>query len=125
MEKDNLITALKAQNSTLDNHVDKLENTLEELKKSASDAQSLQATNEGYTRKVETLELELDEADKNLKSTTAMLRETDIRGEQLERKVASLEAEKEEAENKYEALLHKYNDARAELDEISQQLEAI
>lgn len=124
-EKDNQIASLNRKNVILEEEVEKLESNLTEVKATANESHSLQASNENYTKKLQVLEQELDEADKNLKETTAKLRETDIRAEQLERKVTSLEAEKEEAEKKYEALAEQYNAAKGELDEITQQLEAM
>lgn len=125
IEKDHEILSLKNSKDFMETEMTNMEKDLADLKKTASESHSLQTVNETNTRKLTVLEEELDEADKNLKETTAKLRETDIRAEQLERKVASLEAEKEEYEKKFEALTEQYNAAKAELDEISQQLDAI
>ena len=115
----------RRKNHVLEEQVEKLETDIDGIKKTADESHSLKTSNENYTKKNQVLEEELEEADKNLRETTAKLRETDIKAEQLERKVASLEAEKEEWERKYEDLTGQHAAAKAELDEISQQLEAI
>lgn len=125
LEKDHQIQALTRKNQILEEQVEKLETDITEVKETADQSHSLRTTNENYTKKNQVLEDELEEADKNLKETTAKLRETDIKAEQLERKVASLESEKEDLEKKFETLAEQHNAAKAELDEISQQLEAI
>lgn len=125
LDKDHQIQALTRKNQVLEDQVEKLETDVSEIKETADQSHSLKTTNENYTKKISVLEEELEEADKNLKETTSKLRDTDIKAEQLDRKVASLESEKEDLEKKYEELTEKYNAAKSELDEISQQLEAI
>ena len=82
------------KNQVLEEEVEKLETSLNEIKEAADESHSLKTSNENYTKKNQVLEEELEEADKNLKETTEKLRETDVKAEQLERKVASLESEK-------------------------------
>lgn len=125
LDKDHQIQALTRKNEVLEEQVEKLEADMKEVKETASQSHLLQTSNENYTKKNQVLETELEEADRNLKETTAKLRDTDLKAEQLERKVASLEKEKDEWERKYEELTEKHHAAKAELDEISQQLEAI
>lgn len=125
LDKEHQILALTRKNQVLEEQVEKLETDLEGIKQTADESHSLKTSNDNYTKKNQVLEEELEEADKNLRETTAKLRETDIKAEQLERKVASLEAEKDEWERKFEDLTTQHSAAKAELDEISQQLEAI
>lgn len=51
------------------------------------------------------------------------LRTTDVKAEHYERKVASVEQERDNWEKKYEELEEKYKAAKAELEEISKQLD--
>ncbi|KAK9449955.1 tropomyosin [Limtongia smithiae] len=125
MTKEQEITSLTHKNSLLEEEVDKLEKQLGEAKTAAEDGAAHGSANESLTRKLNKIEEELEESDKNLRETTEKLRTTDVKAEQYERKVLSLEAEVESWEKKFEEMSTKHDQAKAELEEINKQLEGI
>ena len=59
LEKDNQIQALTRKNQVLEEEVEKLETSLNEIKQTADESHSLKTSNDNYTKKNQVLEEEL------------------------------------------------------------------
>lgn len=147
LSKEQEITSLSHKNGILETEVEKLEEKISELKKSADDGQQHGTQNETLTRRLQLLEEEAEQADKTLReanekyvepSPLAMaplslmgrvprstntsvyfrLRQTDVKAGHFERKVQALEVERDNWETKYEEILKKYNAVQKELEEF-------
>lgn len=77
------------------------------------------------TTKNEALEADLEKIEEEYKTAKEKFSTVDVKAETLEKKVTSLEREKEELEGKHEDLNAKYVKAKEELDEITDQLNAL
>jgi tropomyosin len=69
LQKEQEITSLQHKNGLLEAEVDKLENEKKELKASAGDSDHHATQNETLQRRLQLLEEEAEEADKNLRET--------------------------------------------------------
>jgi tropomyosin, fungi type len=69
LEKDQEITSLNHRLGVLDGELEKAETKITEYKQSSADGESSKQTSENLTRKVQLLEDELDNAEKNNKET--------------------------------------------------------
>lgn len=125
MQRDQEIASLTHKNTLLETEVEELETHLKDAKGAAEEGAATGSQNESLVKKISLLEDELEASDRNLRETTEKLRQTDVKAEHLERRVTSVEAERDEWEKKFEDLSEKYASAKAELEEITLQLENI
>ncbi|PFH51943.1 hypothetical protein AMATHDRAFT_74632 [Amanita thiersii Skay4041] len=123
LEKEQEITSLQHRLGVLEGDLEKAENKLAESKAAADENQSSKMTNEGLTRKIQLLEEELDNAEKNAKETLEKLRLVDVKAEHYERQVQRLEQERDAWEHKYEEAMAKYNKAQQDLDDLAKSLQ--
>ncbi|KAI9781948.1 MAG: hypothetical protein M1839_005541 [Geoglossum umbratile] len=117
LQKEQEITSLSHRNQVLEAEVDKLEVKVKDAKAAADEGTAHGTLNETLQRKLQILEEEAEEADKNLRETNDKLRQTDVKAGHYERKVAALEASRDQWETKYEEMSKKFNDVKKELDE--------
>jgi predicted RNase H-like nuclease (RuvC/YqgF family) len=69
LQKEHEITSLTHKNSQLEGEVEKLENTVKDLKAGAEEGTTATTQNETLQRRLQLLEEEAEEADKNLRET--------------------------------------------------------
>jgi len=125
LEKDQDITSLQHKLGILEADLDKAEGKLSEAKLAHDENETSKSANEGLTRKIQLLEEELDNAEKNLKDTVERLRQVDLKAEHFERQVQRLEQERDSWEKKYEEAIEKYRASKAELDELVAGMEGL
>jgi len=122
LTKEQEISSLTHRNTLLDDEVEKLERALAEAKNAADSGAAHSSELDALQRKLQLLEDEAEEADKNLRETNEKLRLTDVKAEHYERKVATVESERDMWEKKYEECNDKFKQCQEELDKICQQL---
>jgi tropomyosin len=148
LSKEQEITSLQHKNSMLEQEVEKLEKMHGEAKNAADESAQHGTQNDALTRKLQLLEEEAEESDKNLRETNEKyvdnpddknvrwmsdgkggvmhlltiardrLRQTDVKAGHYERKVQALEAARDQWETKYEEMSKKYADTKKELDDF-------
>lgn len=141
LAKEQEITSLQHKNSMLEQEVEKLEKLHGEAKNAADESAQHGTQNDALTRKLQLLEEEAEENDKNLRETNEKyvvwmsdgaggvmhvlttignnrLRQTDVKAGHYERKVQALEAARDQWETKYEEMSKKYADTKKELDDF-------
>lgn len=69
LQKEHEITSLTHKNNQLEAEVEKLENTIKDLKAGAEEGTTATTQNETLQRRLQLLEEEAEEADKNLRET--------------------------------------------------------
>ena len=127
--KDQEILSLTHRLGILEVDTEKLEAKLQDYKTSSLDSEHSKTTAENLVRKVQLLEEELDNAEKNLKETVEKyvstdwglvndsnstvvvpyrLRQVDVKAEHFERQVTRAEQERDGWEKKYEVSLEYY-----------------
>lgn len=147
LSKEQEITSLKHRNSMLEQDVEKLEKMHGEAKSAADESAQHGTQNDALTRKLQLLEEEAEENDKNLRETNEKyehdekniiwmsngqggmmhlltiaspfrLRQTDVKAGHYERKVQALEADRDHWEAKFEEMSHKYAATKKELEDF-------
>lgn len=139
LSKEQEITSLQHKNSVLESEVEKLEGLHKTAKDAADESAQHGTQNETLQRRLQLLEEEAEENDRNLRetnekfvSTTSLflicacadevflsrLRQTDVKAGHYERKVQALEASRDQWETKYEEMAKKYADTKKELDDF-------
>jgi len=118
LEKDQDITSLNHRLDILEQENQATETKLVEFKQSSAEIEQTKTTNENLSRKVQLLEEELDNTEKNLKETVEKLRQVDVKAEHFERQVQRAEQERDQWEKKYEELNEKYRKSQQELQEL-------
>lgn len=121
LEKEQDLSSKTHQLSVLEGELEKAESKLAEAKGAHDENDISKTTNDGLNRKIQLLEEELDNAEKNLKDTVersvcsrrsrwscisdycaSRLRQVDLKAEHFERQVQRLEQERDQWEKKYE-----------------------
>jgi len=102
----------------LEAEADKQTEELSSLKKAELDGAASSQNNEALTRKIQLLEEELDNSEKNVKETVEKLRQVDVKAEHFERQVQRLEQERDAWEKKFEDAEAKHKATQKELDEL-------
>lgn len=123
LNKDQDIQSLNHRLSTAEAKLDEADGKLSDAKHVRDEHETSKTTNEGLQRKIQLLEEELDNAEKNLKETVeryvytagrataplanrfpcpSRLRQMDLKAEHFERQVHTLEQERDSWEKKYE-----------------------
>ncbi|KAF8920839.1 tropomyosin [Mucidula mucida] len=125
LEKDQEITSLHHKLGVLDGELEKTEAKLAEYKAAQEEGEHSKTTNEGLLRKIQLLEEELDNAEKNVKETVEKLRQVDVKAEHFERQVGRVEQERDMWEKKYEEENAKYVKSKAELEELVATMEGL
>jgi tropomyosin len=138
LAKEQEVTSLQHKNGLLEAEVEKLETHNKEIKATAEESTQHGHQNETLQRRLQLLEEEAEEADKNLRETNDKyvgdmwkstdkiyrLRQTDVKAGHFERKVKALENDRDSWEAKYEEMAEKYAKVQKELkdfqDEIGQ-----
>jgi len=92
LAKEQEITSLSHKNGLLESEVEKLDNSVRDLKGIAYKNTEHSTQNETLQRRLQLLEDEAEEADKALRETNEKLRQTDVKAGHFERKVQALEA---------------------------------
>jgi len=142
LSKEQEITSLQHKNGLLEAEVEKLEAHVKEIKATAEESSQHGRQNETLQRRLQLLEEEAEEADKNLRETNDKyvgdisasshpilkvwestdrlfrLRQTDVKAGHFERKVKALENDRDAWEAKYEEMAKKYTDIEKELREF-------
>jgi tropomyosin len=136
LAKEQEITSLTHKNSVLEADIEKLETGIKEAKAAAEEGSHAGSQAESLTRKIQLLEEEAEQADRDLRETnekydycpfcvtetlTQMidrLRQTDVKAGHYERKVQALEQSNGQWEQKYEEMAKKYQDTKKELDDF-------
>lgn len=147
LEQENLIkeqevTSLQHKNGLLEAEVEKLESHNKEIKATAEESTQHGHQNETLQRRLQLLEEEAEEADKNLRETNDKyvgnlsatlhpilmvwkstdklyrLRQTDVKAGHFERKVKALESDRDAWEAKYEEMSQKYAASQKELNDF-------
>jgi tropomyosin, fungi type len=129
LEKDQEIVSLQHRLAVTESDLEKAESKLGDAKAAHDENETSKTTNEALTRKIQLLEEELDNAEKNLKDTVercvifvpetswwivhrcpdgyaSRLRQVDLKAEHFERQVQRLEVERDQWEKKCEVRLH-------------------
>ena len=142
LAKEQEITSLSHKNQLLETEVDKLETGIKEAKTSLEESGQHGTQNESLQRRLQLLEEEAEETDKNIRETNekydlgfmlycyrgrdheadtlffCRLRQTDVKAGHYERKVQALEASRDQWEEKYEDMAKKYTTVKKELDDF-------
>jgi len=125
LQREQEITSLQHRLDVANAEIDKLDGKLTEAKHHGEEGDSAKSTADNLQRKIQVLEDELDNAEKNLKETVEKLRQVDIKAEHYERQVHRAEQERDAMEKKYEDTLAKYQKSKQELDELVATMEGI
>ena len=143
--KEQEIRSLSHNNQRLEAEVEKLETGINEHKKTADQSSDQSNQNENLQRRLQLLEEEADQADKNMRETNekyvipstrqqqphcirlrltlrCRLRQTDVKAGHYERKVQALEAERDQWEQKYDEMSKKYKQVQHDLHEIQEEI---
>jgi len=118
LAKEQEITSLSHKNQVLEADLEKAEGQVKDLKALADEGGTATSHNESLTRKLQVLEEEAEQADRNLRETNEKLRQTDVKAGHYERKVQALEQSNGQWETKYEEMAKKYADTKKELDDF-------
>jgi len=119
------ITSLQHRLSVAEVDLDKSEAKLVDAKRLSDEGESSRSTTEALQRKIQLLEEELDNAEKNVKGTVEKLRQVDIKAEHFERQVTRTEQERDQWEKKYEDMKAKYEQSKKDLDDLVVSMETI
>ena len=143
LQQEQEITSLQHRNGLLESEVEKLETQVKEHRSAISESAQHSTDNEALNRRVQLLEDEAEEADKNLREANekyacsrprvanlanhqlARLRQTDIKAGHFERKVQALQNECETWEKKYEEISEKFKAATKALEDFRAEIEGI
>jgi len=149
LAKEQEITSLQHKNGLLEAEVDKLETQIKEIKSTAEESTQHSRQNETLQRRLQLLEEEAEEADKNLRETNDKyvrrhsasshpilmvwqstdklfrLRQTDVKAGHFERKVKALETERDAWEAKYEEMATKYTTVQKELADFQREIDNV
>ncbi|KAF8518012.1 tropomyosin [Hysterangium stoloniferum] len=125
LEKENDITSLNHKLNVALGDLEKAEEKLGEAKLAREEGDASKTTNDNLQRKIQLLEEELDNAEKNVKETVEKLRQVDVKAEHFERQVQRLEQERDQWEKKYEEAQDKYQESKKELDELLHSMEGL
>lgn len=141
LAKEQEITSLSHKNQLLETEVETLETRLKEAKVAADESGQHSTQNESLQRRLQLLEEEAEESDKNIRETNEKyeqdsyntdsvgvtsslrlffyrLRQTDVKAGHYERKVQALEASRDQWEEKYEEMAQKYHTVKKELEDF-------
>jgi tropomyosin len=142
LAKEQEVTSLQHKNGLLEAEVEKLESNNKEIKATAEESTQHGRQNETLQRRLQLLEEEAEEADKNLRETNDKyvgkistsshpilmawkrtdelfrLRQTDVKAGHFERKVKALESDRDAWEAKFEEMAKKYADVQKELQDF-------
>lgn len=141
LAKEQEITSLSHKNQLLETEVEKLEDGIKKAKADAEESGQHGTQNESLQRRLQLLEEEAEESDKNIRETNEKydryscitasvggpfslcslsyrLRQTDMKAGHFERKVQALEASRDQWEEKYEEMSQKYNTVKKELEDF-------
>ncbi|KAL8959534.1 MAG: hypothetical protein Q9183_005612, partial [Haloplaca sp. 2 TL-2023] len=118
LAKEQEITSLTHKNQTLETDVEKLVSGHSDLKKQLDDTGHHGSQNEALQRKLQILEEEAEEADKNMRETNDKFRQADVKAGHYERKVQALENARDQWEQKYEEMSKKYAQVKKELEDF-------
>jgi len=122
LSKEQEITSLSHKNQLLEAEVEKLEKVVKDAKTAAEEGSHHGAANESLTRRMQLLEEEAEQADRNLRDTNEKLRQTDVKAGHFERKVQALEQSNAQWETKYEEMDKKYRETKEELERFAAEL---
>lgn len=149
LQKEQEITSLSHKNGLLEAEVEKLEAQIKDAKVIADEGHQHGTQNEALQRRLQLLEEEAEEADKNLRETNdkyvtcpkfdnavvignqelmmltmnlRRLRQTDVKAGHFERKVQALEQDRDQWEAKYEEMSKKYATVQKELEDFQQEI---
>ncbi|KAE9966423.1 hypothetical protein BLS_007020 [Venturia inaequalis] len=118
LAKEQEITSLSHKNQLLEADVDKLETQLKDAKDAVDQGATHGSANESLTRRIQLLEEEAEQADRNLREINEKHRQTDVKAGHYERKVQALEQSNTQWETKYEEMAKKYAETKKELDDF-------
>jgi len=122
LQKEQEITSLTHKNGLLEAEVEKLEAQIKDAKVIADEGHQHGTQNEALQRRLQLLEEEAEEADKNLRETNDKLRQTDVKAGHFERKVQALEQDRDQWEAKFEEMSKKYSAVQKELEDFQQEI---
>ncbi|KAJ2914659.1 hypothetical protein MD484_g5762, partial [Candolleomyces efflorescens] len=125
LSKDQEIASLTHKLAMADEDNDKKDGQLNELKRGNLDGESSRQSADNLTRKVQILEDELDQSEKNLKEAVEKLRQVDVKAEHFERQVQRAEQERDAWEKKYEEALAKYKKVQDDLAALETSMQDI
>ncbi|KAL8734432.1 MAG: hypothetical protein Q9181_003212 [Wetmoreana brouardii] len=118
LAKEQEITSLTHKNQTLEADIEKLEGHHSDLKKELDQSGHHGSQNEALQRKIQILEEEAEEADKNIRETNDKYRQADVKAGHYERKVQALESARDQWEEKYEEMSKKYAQVKKDLEDF-------
>ncbi|KAL8646970.1 MAG: hypothetical protein Q9210_005833 [Variospora velana] len=136
LAKEQEITSLTHKNQVVEGQLEDLHGRHDDLKKQLDQAGGHGTQNEALQRRLQILEEEAEEADKNLRETNDKygrshpdisgsninlnnrLRQTDVKAGHYERKVQALESARDQWEEKYEEMSKKYAQVKKELEDF-------
>ncbi|KAL8987469.1 MAG: hypothetical protein Q9177_003318 [Variospora cf. flavescens] len=136
LAKEQEITSLTHKNQVAEGQLEDLHGRHDDLKKQLDQAGGHGTQNEALQRRLQILEEEAEEADKNLRETNDKygrsppdisgsninlnnrLRQTDVKAGHYERKVQALESARDQWEEKYEEMSKKYAQVKKELEDF-------
>jgi len=123
--RDQEIQSLTHQMTLREAEIEKLEGHVSTAKQAKEAGDQSRTESENLQRKIQLLEEELDQAEKNAKETVEKLRQVDVKAEHFERQVVRLEQERDEWEKKYEEVRGKYQKSQDELEALSREMEGV
>ncbi|KAL9010760.1 MAG: hypothetical protein Q9173_004339 [Seirophora scorigena] len=136
LAKEQEITSLTHKNQVAESELEDLHGRHDDLKKQLEQAGGHGTQNEALQRRLQILEEEAEEADKNLRETNDKydrsdpriicktidscnrLRQTDVKAGHYERKVQALESARDQWVEKYEEMSKKYAQVKKELEDF-------
>ncbi|KAL8660176.1 MAG: hypothetical protein Q9202_006772 [Teloschistes flavicans] len=118
LAKEQEITSLAHKNQTLEAEVEKLDVGHKDMKSQLDQTGHHGSQNEALQRKLQILEEEAEEADKNIRETNDKYRQADVKAGHYERKVQALESSRDQWEEKYEEMAKKYAHVKKELEDF-------
>jgi tropomyosin len=146
LAKEQEVTSLQHKNGLLEAEVEKLESNNKEIKATAEESTQHGRQNETLQRRLQLLEEEAEEADKNLRETNDKyvgdisttphpilmawktadnlfrLRQTDVKAGHFERKVKALENDRDAWEAKYEEMAKKHAKVQKDLEDFQHEI---
>ncbi|KAL8832459.1 MAG: hypothetical protein Q9170_004870 [Blastenia crenularia] len=118
LAKEQEITSLTHKNQTMETELEDLHGRHGDLKKEIDLNGRNSTQNESLQRRLQILEEEAEEADKNLRETNDKLRQTDVKAGHYERKVQALESARDQWEEKYEEMAKNYAKVKKDLEDF-------
>ncbi|KAJ7761825.1 actin filament-coating protein tropomyosin [Mycena metata] len=125
LDNGHAIKSLQVRLQQAESALEKMEHTVLDCKSAKEEAETGRATIDGLSRKITLLEGQLDRAEQTVKGMAEMLRQMDVRSEQFERQVHVVERERDQWEGKFKDTQSKYQEARAELDDLVTAMEGL